>query len=209
MKGLQVFNDTNSLQISTDFIDMAFTGSRQVNNTDARSTVPFYAVIGTSKTGFISPTNPRLRNASGSGTVYDFTLDYLDHTEKDRLGLELYGADGKVYYNSNYKSISVLDRIILNPTRYSPVTPTLRSFYTKNYGSKKVAILLIRDMAHFYFNQGNRTNLIFTAAFMQEDNGTLNVRSIPTEEIYTGGDPTSTPSDSNYLEFLVIDVTNY
>lgn len=208
MQGLEVYNDSNTLQISSEFIDMALMGTRTVAAKTARSSAMFYAVMGYGS-DYISPNEPNTAHSNitnGAGTVYDFTLDYLDVASKEKLGLELYGSDGKVYYNSNYKSVSVIDRFSLNITR-STTGVASTGVVIKNYGAKKVAVFMIRDFSHFVYQQYDYFTVVYTASFNQDSSGTLRVKALGTADI--GADATSAPADETTLEFLVIDVTNY
>lgn len=201
MQGLEIYNDSNTLQISSDFIDMALLDVKIVADQTARSTSEFYAVMGRGS-DYISPNEPMGSWSNGAGYVYNFTFDYLDVATKDNLGLELYGSDGKVYYNSNYKSISVLERVAMTVTTADMNTTKIG--FSKSYGSKKVAVLLIRDVAHFKYVSQQNITVIETAVFNQDSSGLLTVKTRATAA--RGGYP---PESANYLEFLVIDVTNY
>lgn len=201
MQGLEILNDSGNIQISSDFLDMAVTDIRYVANREARSSASFFAVMGRNS-DFISPTPYMTGLNNGAGYVYDFTLDYLDAANKDKLGLELYGADGAIYYNSNYRSISVIDKVSLSLSRSIINDNTIG--FTKNYGAKKVAVILMRDIAHFEYRPYSDMTAIHSACFNQDASGILNVKTIAVEGM--GGYP---PEDANTLEFLVIDVTNY
>jgi len=201
MQGLYISNDSGDLQISSEYQDMALKYIKHSSNNSIRDAELF--AIRSDDNSYMSPRPPPNMGGSGyntgSGLVYEFTINFLDVATKEKLGLELFNTDGQTYYNSNYNSISVIDSVSIDTDTSNTI------FFQKDYGDKKIAVILQKDIAYFHYQPyAQRTN-VFTSVFNITSTNTLTVRMNETFAIGAN----YTPPPAKRLEFLVIDVTNY
>lgn len=131
--GLEVYNETNKVQITSEYSNMVLRSKKRKVDQNAFTTEGLFFAIqpDIGEDNPVSSLNPNLyrrqvhrelqkrRNwcsayadagsSLGNMTIYSFDIPTVaDLTATENLGLEVYKADGSVAYNSNLKYMKVL-----------------------------------------------------------------------------------------------------
>lgn len=139
----------------------------------------------------------------GSGEVIRFNEGVPPTSNSDRFGLEVYNDLGVLQFSSNQKPLNILDVVYINDIRPEEYTLEGRRFYwSKNYGSKEVAVMMIAapiwgEKPHFMTTAAAKrgNTLYFEAEIEHSDKAVFD---------YSGN-----PYPLWSLHALVLDVTGY
>lgn len=171
--GIEIYNDTNKVQITSEYSNMILRSKkRKLDQTAFTTDGLFFAIqpdIGEDNP--VSSLNPNLywqkvqkelqkrRNwcsayadagsSLGNMTIYSFDVPTAaDIAAGDKLGLEVYKADGTVAYNSNLKYMKVLASSKNHSGTSRPIKDEIGSIFnyygsevTLNFGHPNVAVI--------------------------------------------------------------------
>lgn len=198
MQGLSVYNDDMQLQIDSDYIDVSLQHKKRLGvESSAYVDGDFITAFGIDNGGTILPIK-----FSGQGDLYVFDSS-PGNPSKSGFGLELYGADGSVFFSSKNKSIKVIDLVSISKSQLDAGFS-----WSKSY-QNKIAIIPMsipirlsmgaQQIVYFYSMAFNRNGSSITANWSLYANRPYSPRE--DDMLYL--------SKASDLEFLVIDVTNY
>lgn len=198
MQGLSVYNDDMQLQIDSDYIDVSLQHKKRLGvESSAYVDSDFITAFGIDDGGTILPIK-----YSGQGDLYVFNSSPAIPTESG-FGLELYGADGSVYFSSKNKSIKVIDLVSISKSQLGP------SFsWSKSYQNK---VALLPMSIPIRLSMGAQQIVYFySVAFNRNGNSVAaNWALYANRPYHSGEDDMLYLSKASNLEFLVIDVTGY
>lgn len=207
--GLTVYNDKNKLQISSEYINVCLKSKSAIpkpphNKTglfDSWNDTAMFAIRPTPDTGLVSfiKSNSNTGADLSTGTIYNFHEE-LPVTNISRLGLEVYDANGRLTYASDYKSINIIDSVTL--ARSSSVWS-----WSKDYGSTDIAVIPVITAMEFVGPLGIATRGFLVMCFALSSAGVLSIGQKPVGSAPSGANQPYVSSST--ISFLVIDVTGY
>lgn len=207
--GLTVYNDKNKLQISSDYINVCLKSKSTIpkpphNKTglfDSWNDTPMFAIRPTPGTGMLSfiKSNSNTGADLSTGTIYNFH-EVLPVANTSKLGLELFDANGRLVYASDYRNLSIIDSVTL--TRSSTVWS-----WSKNYGRTDIAVIPVITAMEFVGPLNIPTRGFLVMCFALSSTGVLSIGQKPVGSAPGGANQPFI--NSSTLSFLVIDVSGY
>lgn len=207
--GLTVYNDKNKLQISSDYINVCLKSKKAIpkpphNKTglfDSWNDTPMFAIRPTPDTGLLSfiKSDSNTGVDLSTGTIYNFHEE-MPVSNTSNLGLELYDANGRIVYASDYRNLSIIDSVTL--TRSNTVWD-----WSKNYGSTDIAVIPVITSMQFVGPIGIPSRGFLVMCFALSSAGVLSIGQKPVGSAPSGANQPYI--NSSMISFLVIDVSGY
>lgn len=202
--GLEVYNDNQHIQITSEYRNLQIVNKKLIKDGEARdsSILRAYQPVGDKFFLIDKPMGSAIAHEIGSASA----------SSSQNIGLQVFDDSGKVVYDSSLKNLRVLDRVKMTGQFNQSGPSVAPKKWSKNYAGKDVAVLVMQHMitGRVYDSQGVLVFDGFSYAFKVSADGTLFC------EVRPNGDRFPFPQYtegwvyfSKHIEFLVIDVTGH
>lgn len=211
--GITIYNDDFDIQIDSDYMNLSLISTMKIPAQgepippyDGTET-PSITTAWTSKPIFALQPLPidsyqSIYRRTGNGYIHIFE-DIPRTSVGSGFGLEVYKDDGTIAYSSKYKDLHIIDYIKMDLEGANKT-----DFFSKNYGSTKIAVIPTVVPIGFGIRYGQPISSVFGIHFAITPTGILKasmqiIGAMPNESAVQAN------TNLYRVEFLVIDTSSY
>ena len=198
--GFQVFDNNGGLQLSDFAIDITLSNIVTIND-KKQSLISENNPI-TGLTAFKPLGNGFSYMYRGHAQLYHFSKRIQNDTP--RFGLQVFDENGQKTYDSNAKSINVIDEINISYDHWFGNTPISTITFTKRYPNRQIAILL-KDLPWVALPPHEPNFSYWVSPLFRFENNTLYI----SKDFGLGPPMGHGLIHKTNVNFLVLDVSNY